>query len=68
MKYLIRSKGKNKAAHYWKDGDTLCRMWSTGGIDKRRAYAVFENSQGLRICHMCGQVHEKSQQELINPL
>jgi len=67
MKYLIRKKGKNKAAHIWTGQDTVCRMWSTGGIDKRRAYDVFDESKGLRICHMCDQVHKKSEYDP-NPL
>lgn len=63
MKYLIRTKGKNKAAHIWTGQDTVCRMWSTGGIDKRRMYDVHDDNKGLRICHICEQVHKRNEKE-----
>ncbi len=53
MKYLIRGKGigLKAVAHYWDGIDTYCRMWSTGGLNKRK-YGVHDETQ-LPICTMC---------------
>lgn len=58
MQYLIR-KGKNRAAHIWLGSDTACRMWSTGGIPKRKSFVLEPDSGDLRVCHMCEVAYEK---------
>ncbi len=57
MKYLIRKTGERQKAHFRADNDTLCRMWSTGGLIQQR-YQIQETAQGRDICHMCAQVAE----------
>lgn len=56
MKYLYMRKLKG-AAHLWDDGDTYCRMYSTGGL-KQRKYEVHDSREGRRICKMCNDVFE----------
>jgi hypothetical protein len=51
--FLIRDSGKSKAAHIWTGSDTACRMWSTGGLKKRRGYSIWSHPDGHSICHMC---------------
>lgn len=53
MKYLIRDKGKIKAYHIWTGDDTACRMWSTGGMQKKKGYTLHDETMGLRLCCMC---------------
>jgi len=60
MKYLIRLK-KNKArAHLWNGSDTVCRMWSTGGLRAKKQFVVCDTSEGRKICHMCQSVANKN--------
>lgn len=61
MKYLVRIKlskqqRRGKApvvAHLWDGNDTLCELWSTGGIRAKRNYKVVDSPGELRICRMC---------------
>lgn len=48
--YLIRKK-KAKTAHLWDGEDTVCRMYSTGGLNKRHYKIVYPNE--LPVCTMC---------------
>ena len=50
--YLIRSKGKTPRAHLWTGTDTVCRMWSTGGLQQSN-YSVHSDRGCLEICMMC---------------
>lgn len=57
-KFLLRDfGGKHKryvgAAHIWDGNDTRCRMWSTGGITKKKRYRVTDSPEGHRICALC---------------
>lgn len=70
--YLIKRgaiPGKKWVAHIWHgdypkslDGDTACRMWSTGGIRNKHKYLIAPNpihispnaqKTELPICQMC---------------
>jgi hypothetical protein len=56
MEYLLRTSGKKLARakpHIWCDGDTACRMFSTGGIRRKDDYTVTSVTGGREICHMC---------------
>src|SRR5260370_22955693 len=53
--YLIGKTGKLKA-HIWRDGDTVCRMWSTGGL-KQSSYEVATDRGTHEICCMCSALH-----------
>lgn len=41
----------NKTCHIWDGKDTLCRMWSTGGLKRWRA--KFYKEPTSRICQTC---------------
>lgn len=49
--YLVRKKNA-KTAHLWTGFDTVCRMYSTGGLRKKSYQAVSKTA--LPICAMCG--------------
>ena len=57
MYYLIKKNGSN-VAHLWDDGDTYCRMYSTGGLAKNK-YVVVKNRGEKTICAMCNNVFEQ---------
>ena len=42
-------------AHRWDNAlqDTVCRMWSTGGIRKRETFVFSDDAGGRQICVMC---------------
>lgn len=50
--YLVR-RNKAKVYHVFIDGDTCCRLYSTGGMNKRK-YKMVKDSNGLPMCQMCG--------------
>jgi hypothetical protein len=52
LRYLVRPKGKKSKAHVWSNGDTLCRMWSTGGL-KITGYTLTDDRGTHEVCHMC---------------
>lgn len=49
---LKRSKFPCKTAHIWMGEDTACRMWSTGGLVKRK-YEFSISAEGRSICKNC---------------
>lgn len=55
--FLIRNRGQKQKAHIWRGNDTVCRMWSTGGL-KRKNFAICDSPQGHEICHMCALLME----------
>jgi hypothetical protein len=52
MKYLINLEKPKGRAHYWDDVDTFCKMYSTGGMRKKR-YKVYDSQNAREICLMC---------------
>ncbi len=64
--FLIRTKTRNgvraartiRVAHIWTGDDTACRMFSTGGMN-RRNYGRSPDRRGLPICLMCRNVMGK---------
>jgi hypothetical protein len=59
--WLIRSKGKKQKAHVWTGTDTLCRMWSTGGMKPTR-FQVRAERGDKEICFMCMKAMEACDQ------
>ena len=55
MPYLVRDKPVKMKAHIWDEEaqDTLCAMWSTGGISQTNFYHVSETPEGRNLCFMC---------------
>lgn len=60
MKFFIKNKGKARA-HLWTGTDTVCRMYSTGGLGRKadKRYSVQESTRGRYICTMCFIVSKK---------
>lgn len=54
MTYLLRKK-KPKVAHIFINGDTACRLYSTGGMNKSR-YIKSPDANGKPLCLMCQNV------------
>lgn len=53
--YLLRRKKSGaKCAHIWRNGDTICRMVSTGGLNLR-GYVVAHMTD-LPICENCEKI------------
>ncbi len=50
-KFLVPRKRKSKA-HIYADGDTACRMLSTGGL-VMSGYRIAESASGRAICANC---------------
>lgn len=40
-------------AHIWDGDDTRCRLYSTGGIRKKKKYRLSPSTEGRRVCEMC---------------
>ncbi len=58
MKYLVvvKHSWKGKKSHLWDGNDTLCRMYSTGGLTGRK-YRLSDSSGESDICQMCRTKH-----------
>lgn len=48
----------NGKSHVWTGNDTLCRMWSTGGLNRERYWKFFE-SPPTEMCHQCATVRKR---------
>jgi hypothetical protein len=57
--YLLNPLKAKSAAHYWDGKDTLCRMYSTGGLSKLKQQ-IFNDPMGKPICSMCVNVQRKT--------
>lgn len=55
--WLIRKKGKKVKAHIWLGNDTVCRMYSTGGMKPTR-YETSESRDEHEISHMCATLNK----------
>ena len=53
--YLIRNRGSKQKAHIWTGKDTVCRMWSTGGM-KQESFTVNKTTLGKDLCLMCSHI------------
>jgi hypothetical protein len=62
MNYLINERKQNGRYHYWNPAieglteidDTYCRMWSTGGMcRKKRGWLVTSEKPSRLLCQMC---------------
>lgn len=63
MRYLVRKKiTKNGIAHLWNGIDTVCRMYSTNGLDQAK-YIVVESTDSP-ICSMCRNANAHSYDSL----
>lgn len=54
MEYLVRKKNKSRyKKHVWIGNDTACRMWSTGGLVKKKYHVVDDDHLPNENCSMC---------------
>lgn len=58
MKYLVAVKPswKRKKSHLWDGKDTLCRLYSTGGIAGEK-YMLSDSPREAGICQLCRTKH-----------
>lgn len=59
MKYLLDVRKRKRRAHIWTGSDTVCRMWSTGGMRRRNRYEVKDEPGEHEICQICKSVSER---------
>lgn len=55
-KYLYRKEKQNTKAHIWMPAqeDTLCKMWSTGGLKQGlRDWVIKDNRNNRDVCGVC---------------
>jgi len=57
MQYLINKNKEDGKAHIWDwgldgDGDTFCKMYSTGGLAKKK-YTVVNELGDREVCSLC---------------
>lgn len=52
MQYFYSVKKKSAAAHIWINGDTACKMLSTGGMKKGKK-SLHNHHDNRRVCVMC---------------
>ena len=52
MKYLVNKNKESGRAHLWDEGDTYCKMYSTGGLRKKR-YEVVDDKEDKEVSLMC---------------
>lgn len=52
IEYAINKKSKKSSAHLFVNGDTMCKMYSTGGLKKERM-GIFGSPGNRMICTMC---------------
>jgi hypothetical protein len=73
MNYLVPRKNNSHKAHLWDEsvydvqGDTYCKMFSTGGLSKKK-YIVADKPLGHEICSMCNAVYQKLTGDKISPI
>ena len=58
--YLIKDRKKSRRAHLWTGNDTICRMWSTGGMGQRRGYSVHVEVGEREICELCNELNRRN--------
>lgn len=61
INYLLKFSTKRMnyiSAHLWNGSDTLCTLYSTGGIKNKKLYKPFDlNLNNLPVCKMCKAVY-----------
>ena len=58
LMYSMNVKNPESVAHIWVLGDTVCRMYSTNGLNKKKQQR-FDSPQGRKICTLCEGVYKK---------
>ena len=66
LMYLLNPLKNKSAAHHWDGHDTLCRLFSTGGMTKRKQ-EIFSDTMGKPICLMCSNVFRRSKMDVPMP-
>ena len=56
--FLINIKKNKGRAHYWDGVDTFCKMYSTGGLIKKKNQE-YNTTEGRNICLMCQNVDQE---------
>lgn len=64
--YLLNPLKNKSAAHHWDGNDTLCRLFSTGGMTKRKQ-EISNDTMGKPICLMCSNVFRRLKMDVPTP-
>jgi hypothetical protein len=61
MEYLFNTKKAKSRFHLWINGDTACRMYSTGGLQPtQETWLITETPpSNKQVCQMCQGNHAK---------
>lgn len=57
-RYLYKQSKKAKA-HIWTGSDTLCRLWSTGGIPNKHKFNEYDTMGEKQVCQICDKVRKE---------
>ena len=69
--YFINNKKPSKVAHIFDTEayltrdheDTMCKMWSSGGIRNKDVYDITDKLDGRKICKTCLEPPKKKQKK-----
>ena len=56
--FLIRKGSKHY--HLWHNNNTVCKMWSTGGMNHQKKWFIVEEVSGRLLCTMCRNNQKKT--------
>lgn len=59
MEYLVHPVKRKYRKHLWTGEDTVCRMYSTGGIRSEYIVVSEKIAADRNLCHMCGAVNQR---------
>ena len=63
MEYLVHPVKRKYRKHLWTGEDTVCRMYSTGGIRSEYIVVSEKIAADRNLCHMCGEVWKSTKGE-----
>ena len=56
--YLLNPLKNKSVAHIWTGYDSACRMYSTGGLTKKKQI-ICSDTKGKPVCQMCKNVLDR---------
>lgn len=62
--YLLNPNKRKSTAHLWTGSNTVCRMYGSGGMNKRKQ-RLSATAMGKPICTMCLNVNSRSKKPIL---
>lgn len=62
--FLVNLKKQNSVAHLWNGTDTVCKLYSTGGMSKKKK-TVSTTTHGRELCATCLSVNSRSKNPVL---